>query len=355
MKIIDTYLGNNIIKAVLTVALALLGLELFFGFINEHKFIGRGNYFLKESLSYLLLTTPRRLYGIFPWASLIGSLIALGQLATNSELIVMRSCGISIARIAYSTLKAACILIMIVVMLGEGLAPFLENKAQSKRSFALSGGQVINTPYGLWMRQGKDFIYANNIVSKEELENVSQFKFDQVLQLKRINQANFAKLENKEWQLKDVHSSIFLPDVILNEKPNSIPLPNFVDPDVVKNTFAKHLDYLSLKSLKNIIEYRKNNDLNAQSYQLAFWKKIYQPIAILVMMFLAIPFIFGPLRSATMGFRMLAGILLSFVFLTLNGIFTSIGSVSQIPPYIAALIPSLVFLSLAAILMKRLK
>jgi len=95
---LDRYIGISVLIAILAVLGIILGLALLFAFIDE---VGNvtDTYTVTDVLSYVALTAPRRLYDMMPMAALIGCLIGLGTLASNSELTIMRAAGVSIGRI----------------------------------------------------------------------------------------------------------------------------------------------------------------------------------------------------------------------------------------------------------------
>jgi len=73
------------------------------------------------------------------------------------------------------------------------------------------------------------------------------------------------------------------------------------------------------------------------------------------MLFLAIPFIFGPLRSVTMGLRLVSGVVVGFSFYMLNQFFGPFSLVYNVPPFVAALLPSLLFFIIGVFLMRRVR
>jgi len=72
-----------------------------------------------------------------------------------------------------------------------------------------------------------------------------------------------------------------------------------------------------------------------------------------VLIWLAIPFVFGPLRSAGLGVRVLAGVFIGFVFYTLNQFFGPLSMMYQMPPFAAALFPIILFAMVAYWLQRR--
>ncbi len=353
MVILDRYLAKQVIFSILMVSIALLGFDLFFSLVHELKVVGRSQYTLTAALSYLLLTIPSRMYAMFPWSALIGTLISLGALANHSELVVMRTASFSVGRITWGVVKAALLLLIVVVLVGEGIAPITERIAQSKRTWALSGGQTIQTPYGIWVRQGKEFIHIQSVRTDGELIGVTCYQFDHQRHLKKAFFAESANQNNGQWQLNGVVGTEFSAEKTLPFHKETMHLAQVLEPDILEAAMVRHPERLSLPILWRTIQHRTKNELNTQSYEGAFWVKICQPIVIIMMVFIAVPFVFGPLRSVSMGFRVVAGILVSFVFHTLNTFLTPLAIVYQLPPILAVLLPIFLFTSIGFILLKR--
>ena len=113
---LDRYIGTQVFFSILAVLGIILGLALLFAFIDELGDV-QGKYGLGEALSYVMLTAPRRAYEMLPMAALIGSLIGLGSLASNSELTIMRAAGVSIGRIVWAVMKPLLVLILVLLIL----------------------------------------------------------------------------------------------------------------------------------------------------------------------------------------------------------------------------------------------
>ncbi len=114
-------------------------------------------------------------------------------------------------------------------------------------------------------------------------------------------------------------------------------------------------DEMTLHELNRYLREQKRSQQNVNNYKLAFLQRIIQPITTMVMMVLAIPFIFGPLRSSTMGSKLLVGAAVGFGFHILNRFFGPLSTVFQWPPELAALGPTLIFAILGFYLMRRVR
>lgn len=71
---------------------------------------------------------------------------------------------------------------------------------------------------------------------------------------------------------------------------------------------------LSLSGLYDYVHFLKASEQDSSRYELALWRKVTQSFSIAVMMLMALSFIFGPLRSVTMGARILSGVVAGFTF-----------------------------------------
>jgi lipopolysaccharide export system permease protein len=112
---------------------------------------------------------------------------------------------------------------------------------------------------------------------------------------------------------------------------------------------------MTLHELNRYLREQSRNQQNASNYKFSFYQRIMQPLTTLVMMILAIPFIFGPLRSSTMGSKLLVGATVGFGFHIMNQFFGPVSTVFQWPPELAAIGPTLIFALIGVYLMRRVR
>ena len=145
MTLLDKHIGIHVVWGTTLALLVLLSVFTFTEFVEDLDSVGRGTYSLLRAGEYMVLTLPRRAFELFPISALIGSLLGLGGLASNSELIVVRAAGVSLARITLSVMKAGALLMLVAIVVGEVLAPLCERLAQERRSVALSNQIALKT------------------------------------------------------------------------------------------------------------------------------------------------------------------------------------------------------------------
>lgn len=108
-----------------------------------------------------------------------------------------------------------------------------------------------------------------------------------------------------------------------------------------------------MMGLYSYIDYLEANGLSTERYELAFWKRLLLPFVSAVMIVLALPFIFGPLRSVGVGSRILFGVLVGVSFHLLNQLVGFFGLVYGLPPMLSAAIPSMLFFFAAVHFLRR--
>ncbi|WP_288462051.1 LptF/LptG family permease, partial [uncultured Pseudomonas sp.] len=177
MNKLDWYIGRTVFVSILAVLGVIVGLALLFAFIDQLGDFD-DNYGVAEALKFVLLTTPRRAYEMLPMAALIGCLIGLGTLASSSELIVMRAAGVSLGRIVWAVMKPMFVLLIAGILIGEYVAPWSENLAQSGRALAQSAGKAQSSRHGLWHRQGHEYTHVNAVQPNGLLLGVTRYEFD---------------------------------------------------------------------------------------------------------------------------------------------------------------------------------
>ena len=123
MNILKRYLSQEILASSLLVTVGLLAMFSFFDLIQELDNLGRGTYNLGTVLLYVLLSVPGHVYEVAPVAVLLGTIYALAQHSHNSELVVMRTSGLSIIDIGVALLKIGVVFALItsVLLVWKGL------------------------------------------------------------------------------------------------------------------------------------------------------------------------------------------------------------------------------------------
>ena len=355
MKILDQYIARTVISGTLMALLVLAALLAFVDFISEIGKVGNPAYVgydVLDVISFVLLTLPTRMYEIFPTAVLLGSLLSLGALASNSELTVMRASGMSIMRISGSVLQAGLILVVIVAFVGEVLVPISERKAQTLKVSSLQQNISLGGKHGFWVRDSMRYMHVGQVYPDLHLGHLDIYELNEAKQLKRITYAESARYTKDTWQLKDIKRSVISDTGVTSEAIASDQWPGLLNPDLF-NVVTVKPENMSALDLYRYSQYLQNNELDASHYQLAFWIKVITPVSSLVMLLIALPFVFGSQRSGGAGQRVLVGLLLGIGFFMVNRIMNHMGQVYGIHPFISAALPVMLVAIAGTLAIKR--
>ncbi|HDZ55972.1 MAG TPA: LPS export ABC transporter permease LptG [Pseudomonas xinjiangensis] len=351
MRQLDRYIGSSVLWSVLVVSLIVLGLDMLFAYIGELEDL-EGEYDAVEALIYVVLTMPRRLYDLLPVAVLVGCLVGLGTLASNSELTVMRAAGVSVARIIGAVMKPLVFVMVGGVLLGEYAAPYSEGVAESRRAIAVGSGEAIKSK-GLWHREGNEFIHINAVQPDGMLRGITRYRFDDERRLLEASFANRATVQGNDWLLQDVQFTRFLDSG--NSEVGTLESLRWnagLSPELLRVVLLEP-DVLSLRGLWRYQNYLAEQELNNTAYWLSFWRKLLQPVTTATLVFVAISFIFGPLRSVTLGQRIFTGVLVGFSFRIVQDLLGPSSLVFGFSPLIAVVAPILVLVVMGILLMRR--
>ncbi|KOE84635.1 LPS export ABC transporter permease LptG [Vibrio aestuarianus] len=352
-KILDLYIGRTIIVTTSLVLIVFVGLSGIIKFVDNLRHVGKGGFDLLQALFFVILSVPRDIEMFFPMAALLGALIGLGMLAASSELVVMQAAGVSKLDIGFSVLKTAVPLMIIITVLGQWGAPQAQKLARDSRSFAISGGSIVSVRSGVWARDANDFIFIGKI-DNDKLYGLNMWRFDNNKKLQNIFFAKEADYDkDNQWIMKDVQITDMHDEIVISKQQ----LPEYqwttsLAPDKLAVVTVKP-EELSLSGLYDYVSYLKASEQDSSRYDLALWRKITQPFSIAVMMLMALSFIFGPLRSVTMGARILSGVIAGFTFYISSEFFGPLSIVYGLPPALGAIAPSVVFLVIAVMLLRR--
>ncbi|MBE9539536.1 MAG: LPS export ABC transporter permease LptG [Proteobacteria bacterium] len=351
MRRLDRYVGGTVLLSILLVLAIIVGLDALTVFIDESQKISESYTFLDVSF-FVLLTLPGRIYEYVPFAALIGCLIGLGQLSSSSEIVVMRSAGVSIARLVWIVMQPTLLVAGSGFLIGEYVAPHTEQIAQSQRAIALSRGDEIPGSRGAWNREGDTYMSFNAVEAGGVVHGINLLQFDDKRQLQSALRAERAVFQGGFWTMEKVVETRFASWGTTQSKHTILRWDTGITPELL-TMVAVAPEYLRIVDLYRYSRYLYQQGLDSDDYRLALWRKILQPLAIAGLVLVAISFIFGPLRDGTMGFRIFSGVLVGIVFRTLQDLLGPASLVFGFSPVYAALLPILICLVAGALMLRR--
>ncbi len=371
MKVLTRHVAKEVLIATLFVLVALVALIAFFDLVSQARNIGN-RYSISMALFLTMLKLPSRLYEVMPIAALLGAVYTMSRLASNSEFTIMRVAGLSPFRLAGMMTVPALILIAMTYCLGEWLTPaadmmrndmdnILFNRKLSARGY--SSGVWVKDNVKEQQNAGQAtvrFVNVHNLIAGEHSRTGAWrvFEFDKDGSLIRVLHAPEASyISGRGWHLKDAKVET-LPKITHDETPMvekssvrkdvDLMLPSEMRPEILGVLTIKP-ERMGISDLWQYIAHLKETKQTSDRYQVALWSKVFYPLAIFVMLAVAMPFAYLNTRSGGVSIKIFAGLMIGISFYALNNIFSFLGVLNTWHPMVVAVVPTSVMLICAAV------
>lgn len=353
MQTLDRYIGAVIVRGYCLVMLVLLTLFVFLDFVDQLEDLGKGDYQIKDIGLFVLLMLPRHFLELVSVTVLLGGTLALGGLANSSELVAMRAGGISVRQIGFSVLKTGILVMLVVVVLEQFVAPPLQQFAHEYRLSAISAALQQRSESGLWSRDGLSFINIGDIRHGRIPSNIEIYEFDETGRLVLFIHADSANIvDHDQWLLNDVLQKTFDGQRLVTMQLSDRVWEAFLTAEQVQ-ILEPPVESLSITDLLHFIRYLRGSQQRTARYELALWEKLALPLSTVAMALMSVPFVFGLPRVTNTGQRVLVGSLIGIGFYLLTQIFANLGQLLNVSPAIATLTPSAIIVGFAAFLLRR--
>jgi LPS export ABC transporter permease LptG/LPS export ABC transporter permease LptF len=358
-NLLDLYVARTYVRMLMLCVVGIMGLFYISTFLDKSDKLFKGEVTLALLLQYLFWETPQFLCYIIAIAVLLSAIITIGLLTKNSELIVMRACGISLYRTAVPLLVFA-VLASAVLFTFEERVLAASNRRADYLNHIIRGGspQTFDVLNRNWLvgRDGEIYHYQYFNPRTRELNVLSVFRFDpKTLQLTERLYATQAvyhpsgATDPDPWIATGGWRRGLNADGVTRYEPFStlrVPL----EPAEYFQTQAPEPDRMNFAQLRSYIEELKASGYTVTEHEVALQRKFAFPLVTIVMTLIAVPFaVTTGKRGAMYGIGV--GIVLALVYWTGISVFAAFGASGLMPPGLAAWAPNLLFGASAAYLL----
>jgi lipopolysaccharide export system permease protein len=348
---LDRYLYRTVLLYTLMAMSVLLTLGGLFLFISQQSDIGTGDYTTSDAFLYTFLNLPEQFYELLPIGALIGALMGLGNLAAGSELVVTRASGVSVWRIAWPVGLAGLTLSLAMYAVGEYVAPPLAQFAKREKTTSKMADISFAGTSSAWIKEGNLILRVSTGEVGQSFGGVSLYELEAPNKLHSIQRADRISVADPgQWRLHNVATTTFGADHLTSTVQDEVKIRSSVNPDFL-GLAATDPDLLTLGGLKSYIEHLKRNSLDTAYYAIGYWSRIARTVAVIIVTLMALPFVFGPLRSAGAGTRTVIGVMLGIVFFLITRTVENGGQLFKADPIVVGWAPTAVvgFCTLIAI------
>jgi len=353
--IMGRYVSRAVLVWVLIVAILLAGLYTLIEAVREAQDL-TGDYGPLQMLVFMAQTMPSRLYDIFPFAALIGTMLGLGGLAATNELVAMRAAGYDRGRILASVMLSVGACLIVLFLVAEFVIPGLEARASAQRD-QLRSGQVHLGQYGaLWLRDGSMMVRIGYSAwtdeNQPEFGNVLVYRLAEGMQPRLMMQADSATHTGETWQLRGVaRRDVFNGGDSRRER--SLTLESTLSYDLFASAVSKPR-MLAIGDLLGMIELLDANELDTGRYRQALWNRLFFPLNVLAMILISLPFAFRGGRQGGRGVSIFVGLSLGLMFFVISRLIRGTAMLWPGPLWLLMILPALFFGVLGLLLLRRL-
>ncbi len=352
--ILTQYLMRTILTMTALVLVVLIALAGLFEFIAELDDI-QGDYQAPQAILYTIFRLPQLAFEMLPIAALIGSLLGLGALAGNSEIIVMRTAGLSVMRLAGKVSVAGLSLLILTGLLGEFIGPPLDYYARNIRFEARYEKDDDRLGQEAWVKDGQVFLHMERVSSEFEFGSIYVYRFNDSNELESIARAENSGIDdNDQWVLENFRETRFFDDGVQVVE-SSLAVESFdINAEVLGVSLVKPQS-LSGRGLFSYISYLKRNSLDADRYETELWYRIARTATIMIMPVLALAFVFGSLRTGGAGARLMMGVAIGLGYYLASEMLANSGQVFDLNPAVIAWLPTALLLIVTVFALNRVR
>jgi len=361
-SLLDLYIARRYAAVFVLAFVSLVGLFYIATFIDLADKLFRGSTTTAMLLRFFYFQTPQYVYYIVPLAALLSTLVTIGVLTKNSELTVMRACGISLYRSAMPLVVFSLLLSGVLFELQERV--LAESNREAKRLEGVIRGwppQTFSGPLGRrWIagQNGDLYYYEYFDPHGNHFTQLSIFHPDpaawRLASMTFANDVTYGRDDGSlAWTAKSGWHRDFttsakrtaaVPTIVygtFSQRTLAIEPPNYFksdDPDADRMSYGELSDYVSKL---------QKSGYYAVPYQVQLQRKVAFPFVTLIMTLLAVPFAVTTGRSGAL-YGIGIGIVLAIVYWTTQSVFGALGAAGLLTPTLAAWAPNILFTAGAA-------
>jgi lipopolysaccharide export system permease protein len=345
-----------VLKGTALVVFALVAVASVIELVGQLEDVGLASYSLRQALLFVALRIPHKMFDVLPAAALLGALLSLGNMAVHRELVVMRASGISHYRLLGAIGAAGAILLVVMLLLGESMAPRLGAYARELRTDAMLEDVDLASGRSAWFKEGNRIIGLDRPGRGDGFDQgVVLFELIGDRALGQVARADSVAIDSDNaWEMRGYAETTFGPEGTSARRGGRVRQDYGLSEDMLGLSVVRE-DLLDTPALVRYIAYLKANNLDASRYLAAYWGRIASGVSVVLMTLLALPFVMGSLRSAGTGARMIVGLVIGLGYYVLVQVSANIGEVFVLDPAVAAWAPTGLLLLVTAVAVLRLR
>jgi lipopolysaccharide export system permease protein len=297
----------------------------------------------------ILLKTPNIYLEILPFSILIGTLICFSSLAKTSELVAIRSSGISAWQFLMPSALISVLLGCFALFFINPLAASMQKKYESieQEIYPEQASGVIVNGQQLWLKYGMKnsmfILHADKVLDQgRNLEKVSIYFYNKQNQfIKRIESTNAELVVFGNDYFWYMEKALEVKQGERVEEVEDVKIPTHMTPEKIQFSFSSPKT-VSIYDLPEFIASLESAGFSVLEHKVRLFNTLVLPLLCLAMFFLGAPFALHFSRKGGFGKLLFAGLCFGFVFYMFNNVILTLAQAGRLNILIAVIIPILI-------------
>jgi len=347
MSLLDKYISKTWLRLLILCLCGFIGLYLVIDMIEKIPRFLRAGAGADDVLQYFIWKLPEIVSRTATFSILMATLLTLSVLSRDSEIIAMRSCGISLLKISMPMLTLGFVASILLLLNAEMLLPstYVKTEQIDRIKIKKKDDNLTFKRNNIWFRSEFLILQARLFEPKTRtLSGVVVWEVDALMNpVSRID-ADTAVYQEGQWMVPSAVQKNFIAPVGFEAKP----VPKMAVDLKLKiedlQVLDRDADNMSLLVLKEYADNLKRGGYQAYRYYTLMHTKIATPFAALIMVLLGIPFALRNSRSGGITMGIGASIGISFAYFVVNAVLLSYGRSGVLTPVVAAWGANVIFM-----------
>lgn len=317
-------------------------------FISLIKQISNFGMPVKIAFMMILLNLPAVIVMTIPMSVLFSTVMTVNKMCLQSEITILRACGVSIKRIAKPIFLFSVLMALVTFFINETIVPVTTAQSRTLALYALVQRNIPEGKRNFTIKELKEGNYLKRLFYVEKCED-KQFSNVSIIDLSntskiQILQAKTGTSVVEGWQFNNASVyTISKEGKSLNTswiEKSIFDFGNDIQSQLDKKDDGSDLNFIQL--LPYLKQETTREDKGALvKYQVRFWDKLALPITTIVFVLLGVPLAITPPRVRhNRGF--LFSIAVIFCYYIIRAFSVSLGYNSTIPPFLSANLPNII-------------
>jgi LPS export ABC transporter permease LptG/LPS export ABC transporter permease LptF len=350
--LLDRYVAANYTRIVALSGLAMAGIFYISTFLDLSDEVFKGQATWGTLGTYFWYATPQYIYYVLPLAVLLATLVTVGLLTKNSELVVMKACGISLYRVAMPMVAGAFVAGAILFALEETILGPSNRQAEAIRHVIRGGSpQTFDVLNRRWVTGSHGEIYHYNFFDPRTrlLNGLSIYEFakepDRLARRTYVERATYVgpgTAGPDSWRLEEGWVREFTDEGQTRSFEPIAERQGDIEPVAHFATQQPDERFMSYSQLRGYVAQLQTSGFDVSEQRVALERKLSFPFVTIVMTLIAVPFAVTTGRRGAM-YGIGVGIVLALAYWVAISVFAALGTGGLVAPTLAAWAPNLLF------------